>query len=633
MVKKRSESYWDKRSIARSLESERAIESHATDIKRIYNKAQREVQGSIDEIYTKYLTKQGIDVKALTAKLSPAQTQAFWVKMKDQGHLEYIGANYKSRISRLEQIQGEIYDKIASIRDGETAAQTLAHTGTINEAFNRTIFDTSKGVDAMLTFGGLNTGVLDTMLNNKWLGGNYSTRIWGNTNRLANSVKDSLGVSLLTGRSPMKMSGELQEKFGVARYVADRLIRTETNYFQNEASAEAHEQLGLEKYKFVSTLDDRTSKVCQDKDDHIYNLKDKEIGRNYPPLHPNCRSTTRAYLGKEYEPETRTARDEEGNNVEIAHMSYPQWREMNKVVDVEPKNPPIPVAPKKVTATVNAKNKIVKKNSPVVRTLPIPVTRTRFVDEALSQVFNEGVMDVNDRYPMAFSRLDKVSIMKTADRTRNRGMHRSGIEIVDTKRVGKEMKDGVWTGDWIRNDKHEIMIEGTMKAGANVELKVPQSRNSIEGWTKYHKELNDKGWWSVANPKGVIYHELGHSLDRVMEMKANDLFGDFDTLAAFNGQRVMLNDHRDMAMRLNRTMSKGTVASDLVRDTVDATHADKSYFKAIKDHVSQYGSEGKHGYKEAFAELFAKHMNGDNDKITIEFGKRLDAKLGELGLL
>lgn len=41
------------------------------------------------------------------------------------------------------------------------------------------------------------------------------------------------------------------------------LVRTETNYFNNQADAMAYEEIVIDKYVFVATLDNRTSEICQ----------------------------------------------------------------------------------------------------------------------------------------------------------------------------------------------------------------------------------------------------------------------------------------------------------------------------------------------------------------------------------
>lgn len=85
--------------------------------------------------------------------------------------------------------------------------------------------------------------------------------------------------------------------------------------------------MGIEWFVFVATLDDRTSEICQSMDGKKFKVKDAVAGGNYPPLHPNCRSTIRAYIDDKYEPVTRIYRDPEiGRNDYVGNMSYAEWR-------------------------------------------------------------------------------------------------------------------------------------------------------------------------------------------------------------------------------------------------------------------------------------------------------------------
>lgn len=351
--------YWKKRSIKRSLTAEKQAEQYQKQIARIYRKAEKQIQSDINDVYRSYAKGTGIDVDKLLEKLSFDDTTKHWLKMKKDGNLEYITKNYKSRINRLEQIQGELYSKIHDIRNDEVVLQTKSHTEVANETYNRTVFDTQQGVGQPIAFGGLTQNNLDKVLQSNWQGANYSNRIWSNTDRLATTVRDELGSALLTGKSRRRVSREVAERFDVANHVADRLIRTETNYIQNQVEADVNEEMGFERYVYVAVLDSRTSQICGVTDKLIFKLAYKKVGVNYPPLHPNCRSTTRVYLGKEFEPKTRRAKDVDGNTIEIENMSYKKWKKAYGIDDVQPTT--IPEANAKTKNVTNKEYVGVKK--------------------------------------------------------------------------------------------------------------------------------------------------------------------------------------------------------------------------------------------------------------------------------
>lgn len=125
----------------------------------------------------------------------------------------------------------------------------------------------------------------------------------------------------------LKPSKQIRDRFNVAKYYSERLVRTETNHFNNEADALAYEEMGVNKYVFVATLDSRTSKACQDMDNEVIEYKERKIGFNFPPLHPNCRSKTRGYLGKEAEKmiKRRAFNQITGKAEQIDNISYGEW--------------------------------------------------------------------------------------------------------------------------------------------------------------------------------------------------------------------------------------------------------------------------------------------------------------------
>lgn len=66
---------------------------------------------------------------------------------------------------------------------------------------------------------------------------------------------------------------------------------TEGAYFGTAAEKECFEELGVEKYEIIATLDSRTSKICRSLDGKRLPVKEFRVGVTAPPFHPWCRST------------------------------------------------------------------------------------------------------------------------------------------------------------------------------------------------------------------------------------------------------------------------------------------------------------------------------------------------------
>ncbi|MDO4271552.1 MAG: minor capsid protein [Candidatus Saccharibacteria bacterium] len=326
--RKRTNAYWAKRSEGRLVESERLTKPYMAKIRKAYDEAMRANVNSLKSMYAAYYKgKDGFDMQALNAIAPSGDIARFREEMRKAGLSTYLPDNYKGRVSRLELLNAQMWSEVKKAAIKHTGLETAAHAKVIDNAFYKTAYDISKGIGGTpSTFSTLNTRTINNILSSKFEGKNFSKRIWGNTDILAKQLQEKLAVAIATGQPIEKTSREFRERFGVQKYYADRLIRTETNYFHNASAIESYRSMGIEEFKFSATLDIRTSAICQSMDGKIFKVKDAIPGENCPPLHPNCRSAVVPYV-KGYEPERRIARNPTTNkNMYVSNMTYPEWR-------------------------------------------------------------------------------------------------------------------------------------------------------------------------------------------------------------------------------------------------------------------------------------------------------------------
>lgn len=354
----KSNKYWDKRALQRLDDAEKQSEEYIKRIKKMYDKAFKDIDKEIEKVYRNYSKDTGLDVQKLKELLTRSQTAKEWEQLKRQGLDKYVKANYKARISRLEQVQAQIYAKAKLLARKEQLEHTNLYKGIINDSYYKVMYDTQMGTGYDFSFSRIDENMTNVLLNEPWSGANYSTRIWGNTDILAESLSELLGSALLSGQSLSKTVKEVRERFDVSKYYAERLIRTETNHFNNMADAMAFQELGVEYYVFSATLDNRTSEKCQNMDGKKFRYSEKKEGVNFPPLHPNCRSKHRGYIDEEYERDLmRKARNPVTGKVEyIPNMTYKEWAEKNglSVKPVKPKAIKLKDVPNEVKDWVNA---------------------------------------------------------------------------------------------------------------------------------------------------------------------------------------------------------------------------------------------------------------------------------------
>ena len=210
----------------------------------------------------------------------------------------------------------------------ELAAHEEAYRSIIKNSYMHKIFDIQQYAGYGRYVTPMDPNRIERLMRERWLGGNYSSRIWENTTKLANALKKELLVSFLTGRPQLDAWLAIENRFGAGYNNARRLIRTESNYMANQAHAEAYKDSGIEKYIYVATLDLKTSEICRSLDGKTFFVKDAKPGKNYPPMHPWCRSTTIAWIPAVLLAKMkRNARDPlTGKNYTVpANMTYNEW--------------------------------------------------------------------------------------------------------------------------------------------------------------------------------------------------------------------------------------------------------------------------------------------------------------------
>lgn len=128
---------------------------------------------------------------------------------------------------------------------------------------------------------------IKTVLDRPWSGANFSERIWANTDKLAQTVKQEIVNGMIQGINLQTMTKRVSERFETAKKNdVERLLRTEVNYTLNQATLDGYKEAGIEKYEFSATLDSKTSQICSELHGEVFSIKSVAVGLNYPPMHP-----------------------------------------------------------------------------------------------------------------------------------------------------------------------------------------------------------------------------------------------------------------------------------------------------------------------------------------------------------
>lgn len=120
--------------------------------------------------------------------------------------------------------------------------------------------------------------------------GNVVRNGWAQGKTLPQMIRDVVGT---------RANGYKDGILDVSRRTAGTVINTATQHVANAARQKVWEDNGdlVKKYQWVATLDRRTTQQCKSLDGRQF-----EAGKGpMPPIHPNCRSTTIAVLGSEWD--------------------------------------------------------------------------------------------------------------------------------------------------------------------------------------------------------------------------------------------------------------------------------------------------------------------------------------------
>ena len=361
-MKNKNKEYWEKRQLAREeLSFNKGTEAYKEYIK-ILSESKKEIENKIAQLYAKYqqeVTKLGID-KIQANKLLRGTEYKEWrynigkyveeiEKLKKSNPVEFRKMSveletlaYRSRISRLDSLKAGVDYEL--IQAGEKIKGKV--TDTLADVYEDTY--TSFVEDLNFKKGVISSSTIKMALEQEWSGANYSSRIWSNIDNLAKTIKNEVIVGLNRGINYRTMSQNIAKKFDTSYKNAERLVRTETAHVQNQATLMGYKDSGVVKYEFLAVLDSRTSHTCASLNGEVFKTENAMEGENYPPMHPNCRSTTVPYeysdvFSDEPEKEDFENNENEGiiNNNGTIFVEGGRYRNIGNINATEYKDEPL----------------------------------------------------------------------------------------------------------------------------------------------------------------------------------------------------------------------------------------------------------------------------------------------------
>lgn len=314
------------------------------EIERQYKEAQKQIEGQIARWYQRFADNNEISLAEARQYLKGAALKEFkwdvqdYIKYGQDNALmggwmkELENASAKYHISKLEALKIQTQQSLEVMFSKQLGTVTGAMGDVFESGYYHTAYELQKGFNIGWDIAGLDQSQIEKVLAKPWAvdGKNFSERIWGNKQKLISEVHGELTQNIMLGADPQKAIDSLAKKMKTSRYNAGRLIMTEEAYFSSAAQKDCFEELGVEQFEIVATLDSHTSDICRSLDGKHFPMKDYQPGVTAPPFHVFCRSTTVPYFDEDFgDIGERAARDEEtGKTYYIPDdMNYQDWKE------------------------------------------------------------------------------------------------------------------------------------------------------------------------------------------------------------------------------------------------------------------------------------------------------------------
>lgn len=255
-----SMNYWQKRQDRiNKARADKTIEDVDVQLKKYYSNAMKRTIADFEATYNKML-------EAVEDGREPTPADLY-------------------KLDQYWQMQAQLKNEMQKLGDKEAAL--------LSKEFEEEWIDIYNGIalpsdDAFST---ISTANAKQMINSSWLadGKTFSQRIWGNTEKLVETLNEQLIHCVVTGKKPTELVKLLEERFDVSYKQAKTLVKTEVAHIETAAAAQRYKDYGLDKYEFLGRDEHDIGCACKRLNGKTFFYSEMVVGKNAPPLHPNCR--------------------------------------------------------------------------------------------------------------------------------------------------------------------------------------------------------------------------------------------------------------------------------------------------------------------------------------------------------
>lgn len=611
MAKKNSD-YWKGRFEQLEEASHKKAEAVYASIENSYIQAQKEIESKINNWYVRFANNNQITINEAKKLLNSQELKELkwdiqeYIKYGKENRLNDIwmkeleNASAKFHISRLESLKIQTQQSMEVLFGNQLDEIDKMASNIYSDEYYHSCYELQKGFNIGWKIASIDENKLQKIASKPWAidGKNFSERIWGNKTKMVNELHNQLTIMCVQGKSPDNAIKYMSKKFNTSKLQAGNLVMTESAYFSSLAQKDCFNDLDVEKYENVATLDSHTSAICQDMDGTVFDMNNFEPGVTAPPFHNYCRTTTVPHFDDDYDfVGERAARDDKGNTYYVPdNLKYKDW--YNKyVVDAkelknEIKNAKIKEEPKYNSFTYD---KILSKY--------------KGNDELIKNAFDNAELD-ESTYKILnnIDKLDEVNIVKGKKSNFGIGIYENEISMTSMKDINTFYHEWMHSIDymtaykkdyatlgkdfkWISENLQEVRIATANKINNTIPQNLVDIMNSQRNRIKNQLEES-----MIKSGK----------LDKIVQKTINTKYSKSWNSIGSSTQKYIIDDisKREMQKELNKiinndmeykqwgcladmydaiTSGKATNANVLIAKHGEAYYSDKSIFSLAKE--------------------------------------------------
>lgn len=591
---KKSSAYWQKRFSALENAQNQYGQNTFHQIEPAFDKAERQIQVQIEAWYARYASNNEITLAEARKQLSAAELKELqwdvreYIKygqenaMNQQWMKELENASARFHISRLEALKLRTQQSLEVAFGNELDSLDDMVKRLYQSGYYHTCFEVQKGFNIGWEIGQIDERKLQKVISKPWAadGKTFSDRVWQSKTTMVNELHQQMTRTIIQGKAPdeaiKSMTKYLQNKTKNAKYNAGRLVMTEQAFISSAAQKDAFNDLDVEEFEIVATLDSHTSDICREMDGKHFPMKDFQPGVTAPPFHVWCRSTTVPYFDDEWgRSGERAARGEDGKTYYVpADITYPEWEKAMVDGQTDDLKHAVPDDTMKVEE---------------VHWSDMAEGDTFQNKKEAFKHFEDAGIHISDskKYPMN-AEISKGMATWHSKFTKNFADFDAAIKskLPYIKNVAPSSLPGNRLGDFTYYTGSGKVVGIRLNSGLH---------STLDYASKVAEKSFESHWHSGKNPLHTIIHEYGHYVSHSMSM-----------------------------------LTKSSFEHDIIQEALQEykkLHPEYEYetYIGLKDALSRYGSTKE---AECFAEAFAEYFGEEEPReFATIFGHLLEQKM------